>query len=516
MIFRKPYAFLIKNFQKIHIGLLLLCIFVFYKTTVVRTFVKDFIATNSYNDFLEPIGNYIGPGLFLVLIIIMAIIITLMVLLRHKKKPWKIYLPVLAEYLFLFGLFVYVRNYFNTYDEYSTITAIMAARDLLLIAYLLQFLVFILLGIRSLGLDLKKFGFKNDKEYLEINEEDREEFEVHVEIDKDVFVRTWKRFWRNVKYVYREHRLVFGIITMIIIGGIGGYTYYYFGVLHKTYSEGSSFVANNYTIKVTNSYITERTTNGNYIVEDSKKAFVIVNLQVTNNTDWSRTINIDRFRLMNLNQEYKYTLQYNRYFSDLGTSFNSDEEMDPGETINFMLVFRVNKDDDVSKYVLYYQDVTDRILIKKTKLNIEDLREIETDKTIPLKESIEFPTGEDIRIMEATVKDQTTYNAYRCTTTSSCGVISQTLTNPNGKILEIYFTSNSFDGNSFVDFSNKYAKINYSNNSGEVESINCTSLVKTNYTGNRLYLNLPNDIDINGTLQLVYTFRNKQYVFELK
>ena len=219
---------------------------------------------------------------------------------------------------------------------------------------------------------------------------------------------------------------------------------------------------------------------------------------------------------MNLDQEYKYTLQYNRYFSDLGTSFNSDEEMEPGETINFMLVFRVNKDDDISKYVLYYQDVTDRILIKKTKLNIEDLREIETDKTIPLKESIEFPTGEDIRIMEAMVKDQTTYNAYRCTTTSSCGVSSQTLTNSNGKILEIFFTSNSFDGNSFVDFSNKYAKINYSNNSGEVVSINCTSLVKTNYTGNRLYLHVPSDIDINGTLQLVYTFRNKQYVFELK
>ena len=43
MIFRKPYAFLIKNFKKIHIVVLLLCVFVYFKVNSIMKFVKEFI-----------------------------------------------------------------------------------------------------------------------------------------------------------------------------------------------------------------------------------------------------------------------------------------------------------------------------------------------------------------------------------------------------------------------------------------------------------------------------------------
>ena len=58
MIFRKPYAFLIKNFRKIHIFLLFLCGFILYKTMQLSSFVKEFITYVSYDPYLEPITNY--------------------------------------------------------------------------------------------------------------------------------------------------------------------------------------------------------------------------------------------------------------------------------------------------------------------------------------------------------------------------------------------------------------------------------------------------------------------------
>ena len=43
MIIRKPYAFLIKNFRKIHILLLAISLFVAYKLFDVTRFINDFM-----------------------------------------------------------------------------------------------------------------------------------------------------------------------------------------------------------------------------------------------------------------------------------------------------------------------------------------------------------------------------------------------------------------------------------------------------------------------------------------
>ena len=49
MIIRKPYAFLIKNFRKIHIALLLIGLFILYKTIDTVGFVNDFMQYGIYD-----------------------------------------------------------------------------------------------------------------------------------------------------------------------------------------------------------------------------------------------------------------------------------------------------------------------------------------------------------------------------------------------------------------------------------------------------------------------------------
>ena len=509
MILRKPYALLIQYFQRIHIILLLLCAYIFYKIMSLRSFVGDFLETESYNSYYESITKYINPLLLISIIVVIIMSIILIVLLRYKKKPWKIYLVPIIEYLFMFGILLYIRSYFIGYTELSEIPPIMAGRDLLNIAYLPQYVIFIIFGIRFLGIDLKKFGFKEDEEYLDIKEEDREEFEVNIEFDKDKIKRTFKKFIRNVKYVYYEHRLVCNTIIVILFLSLTGYTYYYFGVLHKTYREGNTFSANYYDITVNSSYLTNKDSHGDII--ETGKNFLVINLTVKNNAS-KRNINLDRFRIMNRNNEYHYVTREYHNFTDLGSQYRGND-LDTGKEVTFILVYKIPDDVDTNKFTLYYPDVSNNVILKKVKLNVKDVNDVETVKEVKVNEKMSFPTNDDITITSVNLTTSTTYGTYSCTG-NTCGPKDLPLTVTDGKILELAFASSTFNGKSFVDFSNIYAKIRYEDNNGKMHSIIPSSLVNS-YNGNYAYFSLPNDANNDGEVDLIFTFRNEQYIYNL-
>ena len=508
MILRKPYALLIQYFQRIHLVLILLCSYIFYKIMSLRSFVADFLNTESYNAYYEPISDYINPLLIISVIAVILVSIVLIVLLHYKKKPWKIYLVPIIEYVFLLGILIFIKSYFDSYDEMSTITSIMAGRDLLNIVYLPQYVIFVIFGIRFLGIDLKKFGFKEDEEYFDIKEEDREEFEVNIEFDKDKVTRNIKRFIRNVKYIYYEHRLICNVIIIVLFVSITGYTYYYFGILHRTYKEGNTFSANYYDITINSSHLTNKDSQGNII--NDNQYYLVINLTVKNNAS-KRGINLDRFRIMNKNEEFHYVTRLYDNFEDLGNAYNG-KELQTGDETTFILVYKVPKDLNINRYVLYYPDVTKGILLKKVKLNVEDVSKLETKSEVKLTEELELPNNNAIKITDYKITKETTYSRYSCNDIG-CGMMELPLTS-NNKILEIAFVSNNFTGKSFVDFSNIYVKINYEDNNGDLKSVIPKSLLN-DYNGNYAYFSLPDNAKDDGAIDLVFTFRNEQYIYHL-
>ena len=58
-------------------------------------------------------------------------------------------------------------------------------RDFISISFIIQFYSAVILIIRAVGFDIKKFDFNNDLKEMEINESDREEFEVQINFDKN-------------------------------------------------------------------------------------------------------------------------------------------------------------------------------------------------------------------------------------------------------------------------------------------------------------------------------------------
>ena len=510
MILRKPYAFLIQYFQRIHLILVGLSFYIFYKTSTLRAFVSEFIRTESYNTDLESIKGYVSFLPIFVILTCLVVFLILMVLLRHKKKPWKTYLLPFFDYIFLLIVMLYIRNFFMTYNDISDITKIMAGRDLLFIAYLPQFAVILLLIIRMIGIDLKKFGFQNDEEYLEIKEEDREEFEVNFEFDKDKIKRQYNKLVRSLKYLYLEHKFIINTLITIVVVIIVGYTYYYFGILHKVYKEGETFQSNFYQVTVKDSYITNRKDNGDII--DKNYSYVIVRLAVKNLAS-KRDMYVDRFHLVNKNKEGERTPQYQPYFSTYGKVYD-DSIFANNETKEFNLIYRVDKDWKNNKYILYYQGLDNSFLLRKVRLKVKDYQKITKGETKSVNQEMNIGK-KDITITNYQVVDRANYYIYKCET-AGCFVMQDSVALEHNSILQIDYISDYFDSKTFVDFSTKYAKIKYEDNNGRVGSIDCVDAIGKDYTSNSLYLKVSSTLKEAKKIDLIYTIDGKKYTYQLK
>lgn len=512
VILRKPYAFLIKYFQVIHLVLLVLCSVLFYQSITLQNFVRDFISTESYNASLESVHRYVNFTSYVAFFLLFAILFVLMILLRYKKKPWKIYLFIFFAYIFLFIVFLYISSFFDRYDVTSSMTTIMAGRDLLFLATLPQYLVFVVFAIRLLGLDLKQFGFKKDEEYLDVKEEDREEFEVNISFDKESIVRKIKSFFRQVKYVYVEHRFLCNSLIIALVLGISLYCVYYFAYVLKVYREGDAFTANSYQIEVQHSYLTNTDTNGD-LITSGDRAYLVVDVSVKN-VGSARTLNLDRFHLMNRSEAFSQVTNQYAAFADLGNSY-SGRKLEHNDSVRFLLVYPVSTSLDAKHYILYYQDVDKNLSIKKIQLNVDDVLEIKNKEEYSLSNEVIFPTGDNLAILSASIVNSATYSTYRCDDVG-CSIRQEVISVPDRQILELTYISDSFEGKTFVDFLQRYAKMKYRNIENKEVTVDITSAVKRDYYGNRAFLTLPNDIASDSSLDLVFVFRDQQYIYHLQ
>lgn len=517
MIFRKPYAFLVKNFKKIHIFMLFLCAYIFYKCIQTRSFVSEFVTLGSYDINSEPISRHINLILILGLLIVIGLSVALLVLLKRKNKPWKLYLVPIIVYSAMFLMFIITSNFFSNYRGEGT-TGVRAIRDLLLIVSLGQYPVFIILLIRIFGIDINNFNFKIDQEYLELDSGDREEFEVNIDIDKHTFIRGYKRFLRNIGYVYQEHKFLSNVLITLVIGIFLVTSFYNIFILRRSYKQGDVFELNGYTLNIKNSYYTDKNYNGKVISKTSN--FVIVSMNIKNNV-YRRDINFKRFHVMNGVNDYTDTYRtYESDFSDLGVTY-SEKEFKSGENIDLIMVFKVDKKLPKDKFVLYYQDyINNKPFLRKIKLNMEDVSKIVDMKPIKKghKAVIDVgPNKKDLTIESVKFVDKAEYNYEECDDEELCAPATDFVSSNNdSKILKIDFVSDAFEGKELIDFSAKYGKINYIDSKDKDRSIKIKDAIGRKYMGQYMYIRVPKELSESKNMKMVYTVRNKKYTFELK
>lgn len=520
MVFRKPYAFFIKNFRKIHFVLIILCGFIYSKTIQLSAFNKSFITYLSYDPYLEPISKYLSVLLYLAVILTITGFLIILVVLKRKDKPWKLYLIPVIEYIALLIIYLYLNNFYNTYDGSFVTTTIRALDNFLSIATVPQYIVFLILIIRVIGLDLKNFNFSADEEFLDLNQDDREEFEISINFDKYAIKRNFKMVLRNIKYVYQEHKFICNVLITLLCLITAYKTYYYFGVSHKTIKEDTFFNVNNYSMMINESFYTDKDKKGNILEKNS--AFIVLNVTVVNN-GISRSFDGNDFHVVNGSSNYTY--QGNTYsddFSDIGGSFPTGK-MKNGEKRNFALIFKVDKKLDYKKFVLYYQEYRGRVsYLRKIKLNLKNVEKIKNNNSINIGEelTIEKPNNDISKFTFEKLEftDNKNYNIESCDASSNCSITTKNIKAPdNSKILYIEFTSQDYEGVQLAKFTSNYGKIIYTSSDGFSKEVVPTSvLANRDYLGKMLYIKVPNEIESAKTIDFIYTVRNNKYSYKIR
>lgn len=515
MIIRKPYAFLIKNFKKVHIFLFAIAIYIYFKTTQTYSFTREFIRLTSYDRYNEPITKYITSFGILSLLLLILGSLSLMFLLKRKEKPWKLYLVPAVQYSLILLAFLFVRGYFNSYTGVESTAPLRAWRDLLLVSQGVQFVVLIIFIIRILGVDLNKFNFKFDEEYIALDQGDREELEININIDKESFKRTYRRLLRNINYVYQEHKFLCRIAILIFLIIMGKNTYNYISS-HKSFYEGDAFNVNGYNVKINNSYYSDKSYNGDVI--SKKSAFIIVDATITNAIEKTRTVDLNRYHVINGVSLYTPTQKtYETEFKDFGKAYDS-VKLNPNKSANVLLIFKVDKKLPIDRFVLTYQESTATSKnLRKIKLNIKDMSIIKDKELLSVGESIQLPFDDDEMItLEDYSIDNSIIFSYKNCETSSCMGTTQNYMAPTGyKILTLKFGTDTYEGDQLADFVDEYAKLSYTNEKGKKITIETKNTLNNQYYGKYVYLRVPAELETAKTIQLEFTIRNNKYIYKI-
>ena len=515
MVIRKPYAFLIKNFKKIHMILLVLSLYVVFKLFGVNSFINDFMKLGTYDVYQDPITKHITFLLLLVIVVLVIGSVSLLFLLRHKKKPWKIYLIPIIEYLLLFFVLLMIRSFFGGYSNEIETTDLRLSRDLLFMFMTAQIPAIIVFVIRVFGVDINKFQFNLDEEFLELSEDDREEVEISLHFDKNSFIRFFKKTFRHLSYFYVEHKricnILVGIVGILLLYQVGHFIF----ITNKSYSEGDFYSANGYTIKVNESYFTNKDYAGNVISNNSN--FVVVNVTLKNKSS-ARTIKLDNFHLKSGISDFTTTEKtFAKEFQDLGSTYESVKELKKDEMATFIIVFKVDKNIKKDSFVLYYQEKGG--ILRKIKLNLKDISKIEDKGTIELGEEIQFniQNKKQVFSLDSYAFLKTADYTIRNCNTTECYVEKENYTAGEGyKVLKIDFASNNFEGKEMVDFSSEYGKIVYIDNSKMEQFVEFKYPIQKKALGKYLYTLIPEEVEQATSISIVYTIRNEKYTYKLK
>ena len=513
MIIQKPYAFLIKYFRKIHIALIVLGIFVFYKTIRTVGFVNSFYVDRVYDAYGDPITQHITP-LFKIAIILMAVgSIAILLLLRHKGKPWKLYLLPSILYPILYFVLSIVTGIFSAYTEIINISDLKLSYDFLVIALIAEIPAMAIFVMRVLGVDIKSFNFRSDLEDLELSEEDKEEIEVGLNIDIYTFIRLWRKTKRYIGYFYEEHKKLCKAAAIIVAILLLRNIYSFIFVENRVYRQGQVYNIDNYSLKVTNAWWTDKDGQGNVISQTSN--FLVVEYEVTNNVG-SRNLNTGYFHIKAGNKDYTTTeTMYAKEFEDLGTAYKKVTKIKKDETAKFVIIYKVGKKYGVDSFVMYYQEQQGKAKLRKMRLDVKNISKMEKAKTYKQGEFFDidiYKLKDSVAFDEFQIADKVEYRINECKF-SNCEVESLEISAPNGyKIMALDFASDNMESKNMIDFLDKYGKIEYKDSNGKLKTMDkITFMLKKNYLGKSIYIKAPNNIVESDYIAIKIVTRNKIY-----
>ncbi len=296
MILKKPYGLLIKYFRLIHLILTIPMIYLSIRTTNIYNFLDNYIKDGYTTNLKDIPSTYVNGFMYLAVILIIITVIAITYLMNAKKKSIRFYLLITIYFIALLS-YIYLIYNLLAKIETKTIDSSVALmyRDISQITYYISYLIIGYTLIRGIGFDIKSFNFNEDLEDLDLSEEDSEEIEVNINIDRYEIERKIRSKIRDTKYYILENKLIFTFILIGVVLFSVASLILNVKVYNKYYKTNTVFQYNGFDVKVTDSMINIYDYKGNIIHEN--KAYLVVVAEFKNNSSSAAGINKDDFAL---------------------------------------------------------------------------------------------------------------------------------------------------------------------------------------------------------------------------
>ena len=375
MILRKPYAFLIKYFRVIHLFICLLIIFLITKTNNILNFFKGYMS----NDIFDVnVSDYFNFLIYLSLTLIIGLVITMIILMRKKNKPLLFYILTVIGYTVLLVGFIYTESIISSLQyNYLERESLVIARDISRFMLIGEWLFLIPYVIRTLGFDIKKFDFKKDLQELEVDVSDNEEFELVSPIDINKVGQLGRKKLRELKYYYLENKIFVLIILSVIVLILGYNIVTNIDIsFNPTYDEKEVIELDDfYTLRIEDSYITNKDVNGN-VIGTGEKQFLIVKFTINSNYNGKFSLETNKFLVTYKDETFIANRNYYKYFTNYGIGYKT-QEFSLGDEKSYILVYIIPNEYTDKKLKLEYNYRYDysgkkpKMLKKKVKLEPE-------------------------------------------------------------------------------------------------------------------------------------------------
>ncbi len=534
MVFKKPYAFLIKHFKAIHLALCAILVYLAYRVFRIVKFFSEFASSGYYSSISNIAGTHINLFMYLAVIVALCISIFIYMLMKNKKKNTKLYVGLIAYYILVFILFSVTFGIMQGLER-NVADAQLARlyRDLSLLFSLPQYFFVVCTFLRGCGFNLKQFNFQLDLKEMEIEATDDEEIELTVGVETYKAKRYLRRFLREFKYYFKENTFIFLCIVSIVGIIIGTGIFMNVNVYNKVYNENKVFAYKSFSMKVNESYLTNTDYRGEEVIPG--KYYLVINMNIVNKSTAATAIDLTDFRLKINNQTLYPTKSKIEYFADLGMPYKEDK-LKGGSEGDYILIYELDKKELRNSYVINaleninYNVGDIKANYKKIRVNPKKIEEVEKGKTYKQQEKITFKDSilgdSSLKIKSYNITDSYKYDYKFCLTDDDCrdsvGIVTPKYTiSSNSTLLVLdyeltldettaYYRNNKTD----KAFFNQFCKIRY--NSGD-ETITETA---TNLTPNELegkvVLQVDKSIKNSKNVDLVLSVRNKEYSVKIK
>ena len=528
MVFKKPYAFLIKHFKLLHLILAGIMIYLSVRINLISGLFNS-LASNLSVSLVSLADKYISVLMYFGVILILIVGFVIWFLMNNKKKPNKFYISLLLYYILLLVFIIIYNNTMITLESSSmTNQALRVYRDISFLFPLGQYYFIVISILRGIGFNIKQFNFSKDIKDLEISEEDSEEIEVNLSSNLYKYERAGRKRLRELKYYFFENKFwILIILGIILVGGLI-FLFVNYKFVNNNYSEGSFVNAGNYRFEVNKTMIVDKNLYGEIVKKDKK--YVIVDISVKNNYYENIRFDTSKFRLYINDKYYTSTTTFDSDFKDLGLSYNN-KYLDLENIYNYILIYEIDEIISNKTMKLRVYDRVDyetskvnyiNINLKPVKLNYKILKQnVEIDKNIVIDEE-NFGTT-NITIKDYSIINNYEYNYQVCiqeNCSKKTGVISANNILKNKLIAVKYNLFVDKESNLYnfvkndIEFYNTFATITYTLN-GDTKNIKFNSITNSNIS-NIIFMEVPKDIDNADSIELAINTRKTKYIYKLK